>query len=78
MPPKKKTQTVVIDKEKITFKPGALRSMLKLPTDYKFSKSSLERLKKIETGKKFKFLDNDFKMSPLMKRRINFALVLMK
>lgn len=81
MPPKKSKSdiaTVKIDGESITFKKGALRKMLKVPEDYEFKKSVLNKLKKIEVGDTFDFLGKERKMSKLMKQRINFALVLMK
>ncbi len=77
MPPKTQKVTITLEGEPIDFKQSALRTELKVPKDYKFTKPVLERLKKKETGDKFKFLDNEFKMTPLLKRRINFALVLM-
>lgn len=73
-----KKETVKIDKEKITFKKGALSSQLKLGKGEKFNKSELNNLKKIENGKEFTFRGNKFKMTPLMKKRITFALTLMK
>jgi len=73
----KKTGEVVLDNKKVKFKEGTLRSQLKVPKDYKFSKSALEKIKKVETGEKFKFLGNDFKKTPLMAKRVSFGLTLM-
>ena len=71
-------ETITIDNEKITFKKGALRSQLKLKKDQEFTRAQLNRLKNIENGKQFTFKGNTFKMTPLLKRRITFALTLMK
>lgn len=69
----------ILDGEKVEFKEGALRSQLKVPREYKFSKADLRKLDKIEVGKPFTFLGKEFKKkTPLMGKRIKFALVLMK
>ncbi len=77
MPPKK-TGEVVLDGEKIKFKEGGLRSQLKVPKSHKFTKAELNKLDKIKTGEKFSFLGKEFKKTPLMAKRISFALTLMK
>ena len=74
----KKTGEAVLDGEKVKFKEGALRSQLKVGKDHKFTKTELNKLKKVKTGEKFMFHGKEFKMTPLMAKRINFALVLMK
>lgn len=74
----KKTGEVVLDGEKIKFKEGGLRNQLKVPKDYKFTKSDLNKLNKIKTGEKFNFLGKEFKKTPLMAKRISFGLTLMK
>ena len=74
----KKTGEVVLDGEKIKFKEGGLRQQLKVPKSHKFTKSELNKLKKIKTGEKFEFLGKEFKKTPLMAKRINFALTLMQ
>lgn len=76
MPPKK-TGEVVLDGEKIKFKEGGLRQQLKVPKDYKFKISELKKLQKVKTGEKFDFLGKEFKKTPLMAKRINFAITLM-
>jgi hypothetical protein len=75
MPAKK--EEVVIDGEKIKFKKGALHTQLKVPQSYTFTKSELNKIKKVENGQKFNFHGKEFKMTPLLKRRVAFALVLM-
>lgn len=74
---KKKTGEVELDGEKVKFKEGGLRNQLKVPKDYKFKKSQLQKLAKMETGSQFDFLGKEFKMTKLMKQRINFAITLM-
>ena len=76
MPPKK-TGEVVLDGEKIKFKEGGLRQQLKVPKDYKFKISELKKLQKVKTGEKFDFLGKEFKKTPLMAKRINFAITFM-
>lgn len=76
--PAKKTGEAVLDGEKVKFKEGGLRNQLKVPKDYKFSKSDLNKLDKVKTGDKFTFLGKEFKKTPLMAKRISFALTLMK
>lgn len=73
----RKTGEVVLDGEKVKFKEGGLRNQLKVPKDYKFKITELRRLAKINTGEKFSFLGKDFKMTKLMKQRINFGITLM-
>ena len=82
--PKKKRETkpkmaeAEIDGEKIEFKEGALHKQLKTPPGYTFKKAELEKMKKVPTGEMFDFMDKKRKMTPLLKKRVNFALVLMK
>ena len=61
----------------ITFKKGTLRKQLKMKKGEKFTKSGLRKLSKIEDGIKFKFMNRDFKMTKLMKQRINLGITLM-
>jgi hypothetical protein len=75
---KAKTGTAVLDGETIKFKEGGLRQQLKVPKDHKFTKTELNKLNKIKTGEKFNFLGKEFKKTPLMAKRISFALTLMK
>ncbi len=69
--------SVVLDGEKVEFKEGGLRNQLKVPKDYKFKLSELRRMAKVNTGNTFNFLNKDRKMTPLLKKRINFAITLM-
>ncbi len=78
-------ETIVLKKSqgakensKITFKKGTLRRQLKMKRGVKFTKPELNKLKKIDVGKRFNFHGNNFKMTSLMKKRINLGLTLMK
>jgi hypothetical protein len=71
--PKMKTETIEFGGEKIKIKEGALRKQLKMKKDEKFTKAELNKLSKVEDGKKFKFHGREFKMTKLMKRRIGLA-----
>tara|TARA_E500000318_G_C3510433_1_gene192090 strand:+ start:549 stop:779 length:231 start_codon:yes stop_codon:yes gene_type:complete len=71
-------ETVKLDGEKITFKKGALKRQLGVPDSYTFKKSELEKMKKVENGKSFTWKGKQRKMTPLLKRRVVFALTLMK
>ncbi len=75
---KEDMQEITIDGEKIEFKEGALHKQLKTPKGYTFKKAELEKMKKVENGDSFDFLGKKRKMTPLLKKRVNFALVLMK
>ena len=72
---KKKTETVELDGKQVKFKEGALRKQLKLKKDEKLTKPMI---KKIINKENFKLFGRDYKMTPLMKKRFNFALTLMK
>jgi hypothetical protein len=71
-------EKVKIDGETITFKKGALRRQMKLKKNEDFTKSQVNRLKKVDVGKSFKAFGRTYKMTKLMKKRIAFASVLMK
>ena len=80
MPPKYETIKLTKGKdkgEKITFKEGTLRSQLKMKKGDKFTKAEMNRLEKIPVGERFKFKGNDFKMTKLMKDRVELGKTLM-
>ncbi len=67
--------------EKIDFdkiKKGALRRQLKVPDNYTFTRAALTRINATDVGQKFKFKGNEFRMTPLLKKRITFAISLIK
>ena len=72
-----KKEEITINDEKIKFKKGALHRQLKVPQSYTFSKAELNKIKKIPAGGLFEFKGKTFKKTPLLARRVNFALTLM-
>jgi hypothetical protein len=73
-----KREKVELGGKTIMIKQGALHKALKTKGDYKFTKMDLQRVNKNEIGSMFKFKGNDFKMTPLMKKRVTLAINLMK
>jgi len=76
--PKKKTGEITIGGKKIKFEEGALRRALKVPANEKLMMGDLKKANKTEIGKEFMYDGKKFKMTPLMKKRITFAITLMK
>lgn len=62
----------------LEIKEGGLRSSLKVPKDYKFTKSKLRPLLKHEEGKAFEFEGKKIKMSEKLRKQIQLALNMMK
>tara|TARA_R100000773_G_C4219654_1_gene118267 strand:+ start:2373 stop:2591 length:219 start_codon:yes stop_codon:yes gene_type:complete len=60
-----------IDFDKL--KPGALKRQLKVKQDYTFKLKDLDRMAKTPNGETVMFEGKSFKMTPLLKRRVNFA-----
>jgi hypothetical protein len=73
-----KKEKVELGGKKFMIKQGALHRQLKTKGDHKFNSTELSRLNKNEIGSSFKYKGNDFKMTPLMKKRITLAINLMK
>ncbi|MHA2182091.1 MAG: hypothetical protein ACXAAH_11785, partial [Promethearchaeota archaeon] len=67
-----------LDGEKVMFKKGGLRKALKVGDDYKFKKSELNKLKKVEVGERFDFHSKKHKMTSRLKKQITLAVNLMK
>ena len=76
--PKKKTGEITIRGKKIKFEEGALRRALKVPDNEKLLMGDLQKANKTEVGKDFMYNGKKFKMTNLMKKRITFAITLMK
>ena len=76
--PKKKTGEITIRGKKIKFEEGALRRALKVPDNEKLLMGDLKKANKTEVGKDFMYNGKKFKMTNLMKKRITFAITLMK
>jgi hypothetical protein len=68
---KMKKEKVKIFGKTIEVKKGALHRQLKYKG--KFSNPMLNKLSKVEDGKKFKFKGNEFKMTKLLKKRVALA-----
>jgi hypothetical protein len=77
-PAKKKTGEITIRGKKIKFEEGALRRALKIPANEKLLMGDLRKANKTEVGKDFMYNGKKFKMTNLMKKRITFAITLMK
>ncbi len=71
-------QSITIGRKTIYFKKGSLKKQLRLKKNDKFTLSGLQRLQKIPIKQRFSFKGKQFTMTLLMKRRINFAITLMK
>lgn len=63
--------------KRVRFKKGALHKQLKVPEDQNIPKGLMSKLKKAEVGDIVKFKGKSYKVTLLMKRRVNFAFVLM-
>lgn len=61
----------------ITFKKGTLRRQLKMKKGEKFTRAGLRKLKTIKIGSPFSFNKRSFKMTKLMKQRIDLGYTLM-
>jgi hypothetical protein len=75
---KVKKETVKIDGEKITFKAGALRNMLKMTSKEKLTKTMMRKALKKKDGAEVTFFGRKRKMTKLLRKRLNFGLTLMK
>lgn len=74
--PKSKDRNFI---QKMDMKEGALKKMLKVKDgDKKLGLMELIRALKADNGSMFKFRDVELKMTPLMRKRINTAITLMK
>ncbi len=74
--PKSKDRNFI---QKMDMKEGALKKMLKVKDgDKKLGIMELIRALKADNGSMFKFRDVELKMTPLMRKRMNTAITLMK
>ncbi|MGI9555549.1 MAG: hypothetical protein ACR2M9_01695, partial [Cyanophyceae cyanobacterium] len=71
MPPKKQDDELPKADEIME---GGLRKMLKLKKDEKFKIGELAKVKKTKSGEMFDFRGKQYKMTPLMSKRVNLAL----
>ena len=63
-----------VKKEEREFKEGTLRQMLRVPKDMKLTVPVLRKINKNEVGKEFTFNGKKFKMTPLMKKRVQLGI----
>ena len=59
--------------EEIEFKEGTLRAMLRVPKDMKLTVPVLKKIN-VDVGKEFTFNGKKFKMTPLMKKRVQLGI----
>lgn len=71
MPPKKQDDELPKADEIME---GGLRKMLKLKKGEKFKIGELAKVKKTKSGEMFDFRGKQYKMTPLMSKRVNLAL----
>ncbi len=64
--------------KKIKFNQGGLHKSLKAPEGYKFKKSELRKLNKVEVGDMFTFQGQEMKMTSRIKKQLTLGLNLMK
>lgn len=69
---------VELDGEKVEFKEGALRKQLGMKKDDKLSISMINKMLKSKDGEMVEAFGKMKKMTPLLRRRLNFAKTLMK
>ena len=74
---KKKTETIKIGKDKITFKKGGLHSSLKVPDSYKFTKAQINRYADKDVGSTIKINNNVIMITKKIARQIDLAKTLM-
>jgi len=67
----------LFDEVKDDIKEDGLRKQLKVKKDYKFKIGELKKLDKVKEGDAFKFQGKDFKMTKLLKKRIQLAINMM-
>ena len=70
-------ETAMLDGKKVKFRKGGLKQQLGLPIDQDIPKPLLNKLRKAEEGETVTYKKKKYKVTKLMKRRINFAFVLM-
>ena len=76
--PAPKKELVKIDGEKIAFKGDALRNMLRLGKNEKLTKPLIRKMLEVPVGGRVQYFNKVRKQTPLLRKRLNFALTLMK
>ena len=69
--------TAELGGEKVAYREGALRRQLGLTAKQKLTRSSLDRLKRVEVGSMFTLFGKKHRMTPLLKKRVSLGRTLM-
>ena len=69
--------TIKLGDKPIKIEQGALRKALKMKESDKFTKTELERLKKVKTDTEFVFKGKKFMMTPKLKKQVSLGATLM-
>jgi hypothetical protein len=72
--PKHNDELIPLDE----LKEGGLRRQLRLKKNEKFKIGELVKANKTEVGKMFEFRGNEYKMTPLLKKRITLGINLLR
>jgi len=72
-----KKTTIKLGGKPVEIEQGALRKALKMKKSDKFTKTELDRLKKVKTDTEFVFKGNKFMMTPKLKKQVNLGSTLM-
>ena len=76
--PAPKKELVTLDGEKIAFKGDALRNMLRLGKNEKLTKPLIRKMLEVPVGGRVQYFNKTRRQTPLLRKRLNFALTLMK
>ena len=76
--PAPKKELVTLDGEKIAFKGDALRNMLRLGKKEKLTKPLIRKMLEVPVGGRVQYFDKVRRQTPLLRKRLQFALTLMK
>jgi hypothetical protein len=68
-----KKTTIKLGDKPIKIEQGALRKALKMKESDKFTKTELERLKKVKTDTEFVFKGKKFMMTPKLKKQVSLG-----
>jgi len=69
-------ESVLLDDKVVTYKPGAMRRQMRLSPTEKLSQAILKRIAGAKMGAMVKAFGREYKVTPLLKKRAQFALVL--
>ena len=69
-------ESVLLDDKVVKFKPGAMRRQMRLSPTEKLTPAILKQIAGAKTGAMVKAFGRDYKATPLLKKRAQFALTL--